>query len=97
MFKNPKGKCCKCLKKKGEVALFSFPRNKKNAMKWAFNLEVHESLINLDCVVCEIHFGNTSFSKGSKKRKSLVEDAIPFKICNVLTEQNVQKVILSSF
>ena len=66
-------------------------------MKWAFYLEVHESLIVLDCVVCEMHFDNTSFSKGSKKRKSLVEDAIPFKICNVLTEQNVQKVILSSY
>lgn len=81
MNKNPKGKCCKCSKKAGEVSLFSFPKNQENALKWTTNLEVPKSVIDFGCVVCELHFDSNSFSKNTKKRKSLVENAVPMKVC----------------
>lgn len=83
MIKNPKGKCCKCHKKKGEVSLFSFPKNKVEALKWTTNLEVENSVIDFGCVVCELHFISSSFSKNTKKRKSLMENAIPIKMSKV--------------
>lgn len=80
MFKIPKGKCCVCCKKSGDVSLFGFPKDQEVALKWTSNLNVEKSVIDFGCVVCELHFNSSSFSKIATKRKSLVGNAVTIKI-----------------
>lgn len=81
--KNVKTKCIVCDYNRKDIntihqELFQFPpKENPRFQKWITRMNVQESLVDENALICAKHFEEISFSKSAKIRKTLTPAAVP--------------------